>query len=152
MRVSGPGRGRIGAHLESERFRIAQRPGRPRRARLRENPAARGGARPMSVMKRREFITLIGGAAAWPLAARAQQVGKVWRIGLLTALSREAYSRMYARFQEGMRELGYVEGKDFVRERRSVEGNYERFPALADELARLNVDVLVPRVTSALPA
>src|SRR5260370_6005836 len=51
-------------HLDSERFRIAQRTGQSCRARLREHPAARGGARPMSVMKRREFITLLGGAAA----------------------------------------------------------------------------------------
>jgi hypothetical protein len=89
-------------------------------------------------LKRRQFIALLGGvAAAWPLSSRAQQAGKVWRIGFLTAVSREAYSRLYARFQEGMRELGYVEGKDFVSEWRSVEGNYERFPELADELARL---------------
>jgi len=51
-----------------------------------------------------------------------------------------------------MRELGYVEGKDFVSEWRSVEGNYERFPELADELARLKVDVIVSGVTAALPA
>jgi putative ABC transport system substrate-binding protein len=104
-------------------------------------------------MKRREFITLVGGAAAaWPLAARAQQAGKVWRIGVLSGLSREAYSRLYARFHEGMRELGYVEGKDFVSEWRSAEGNYERFPELADELTRLKVDVIMVGVTAALPA
>jgi putative ABC transport system substrate-binding protein len=104
-------------------------------------------------MRRRQFIKLLGGAAAvWPLSLRAQQAGKVWRIGFLTAVSREAYSRLYAGFQEGMRELGYVEGKDFVSEWRSVEGNYERFPELADELARLKVDVIVSGVTAALPA
>ena len=104
-------------------------------------------------LKRRQFIALLGGAAAaWPLSLRAQQAGKVWRIGFLTAVSREAYSRLYAGFQEGMRELGYVEGKDFVSEWRSVEGNYERFPELADELARLKVDVIVSGVTAALPA
>ena len=58
-------------------------------------------------MKRREFITLLGGAAvAWPLAARAQQPGKVWRIGLLSGASNDTYSRLYAGFQLGMRELG----------------------------------------------
>ena len=68
-------------------------------------------------LKRRQFIALLGGAAAaCPLSSRAQQAGKVWRIGFLTAVSREAYSRLYAGFQEGMRELGYVEGKDFVSE------------------------------------
>ena len=104
-------------------------------------------------LKRRQFIALLGGAAAaWPLSLRAQQAGKAWRIGFLTAVSREAYSRLYAGFQEGMRELGYVEGKDFVSEWRSVEGNYERFPELADELARLKVDVIVSGVTAALPA
>ena len=78
-------------------------------------------------MKRRKFITLIGGAAvAWPLASRAQQAGKVWRIGFLSAISREASFRSYAALRQGMRELGYVEGKDFVIEWRSVEGKYER--------------------------
>ena len=57
-------------------------------------------------MKRRQFITLLGGAAAWPLAARAQQPGKVWRIGLLSGASSDTYSRLYAGFQLGMRELG----------------------------------------------
>ena len=103
-------------------------------------------------MKRRQFITLLGGsAAAWPLAARAQQA-KVWRIGFLSAISRENFARNYAAFALAMRELGYVEGKDFVIEWRSVEGNYERFPELADELARLKVDVIVTGVTAALPA
>jgi putative ABC transport system substrate-binding protein len=104
-------------------------------------------------LKRREFITLLGGAAAaWPLAARAQQTGKVWRIGFLSAVARSAASGSYASFVQGMRELGYVEGKDFVIEWRSVEGKYERFPEIAEELVRLKVDVFVTGVTAALPA
>jgi putative ABC transport system substrate-binding protein len=104
-------------------------------------------------MKRREFITLIcGAAAAWPLAAHAQQAGKVWRIGFLSAVSRESSSRSYAALQQGMRELGYVEGKDFVIEWRSVEGKYERFPEIVGELVRLKLDVIVTGVTAALPA
>ena len=83
---------------------------------------------------RREFIALVGCAAMWPLAARAQQAGKVWRIGFLSAVSRESGSRSYAALQQGMRELGYVEGKDFVIEWRSVEGKYERFPDIVGEL------------------
>jgi putative tryptophan/tyrosine transport system substrate-binding protein len=103
-------------------------------------------------MRRRELLGLLGSTvAAWPLAAHAQQAGKVWRIGFLTAVSRETYSRLYAGFQQGMRELGYVEGKDFVSEWRSAEGKYERFPEIAAELVRLNVDVIVSGVTAALP-
>jgi putative ABC transport system substrate-binding protein len=103
--------------------------------------------------RRREFITLLGSAAAaGPLAARAQQVGKVWRIGFLSAVSRESSFRSYAALQQGMRELGYVEGKDFVIEWRSVEGKYERFPEIVGELVRLKLDVIVTGVTAALPA
>ena len=80
---------------------------------------------------RRAFITLLGGAAAWPLAARAQQTGKVWRIGFLSAQPRAGSGSVYAGFQQGMRELGYVEGQDFVSEWRSADGKYERLPELA---------------------
>jgi putative ABC transport system substrate-binding protein len=103
-------------------------------------------------MKRREFITVLGGAVAWPLAASAQQAGKVWRIAYLAGVSRSAASGSYAAFVEGMRELGYIEGKDFVIEWRSVEGRYERFPEMAAELVRLKVDIFVTGVTAALPA
>jgi putative ABC transport system substrate-binding protein len=104
-------------------------------------------------VRRREFITLLSGAAAaWPLAARAQQPGKVWRIGFLSAVSRESSFRSYAALQQGMRQLGYVEGKDFVIEWRSVEGKYERFPEVVGELVRLKLDVIVTGVTAALPA
>jgi len=104
-------------------------------------------------IKRRDFITLLGGAAiAWPLAARAQQPVRTWRIGFLSAVSRSAASGSYAAFAQGMRELGYLEGKDFVIEWRSVEGKYERFPEIAAELVRLKVDVFVTGVTAALPA
>jgi putative ABC transport system substrate-binding protein len=104
-------------------------------------------------VRRREFISLLGGAAAtWPSAARAQQTGKVWRIAYLAGVSRSAASGSYAAFVEGMRELGYIEGKDFVIEWRSVEGRYERFPEMAAELLRLKVDIFVTGVTAALPA
>jgi putative ABC transport system substrate-binding protein len=104
-------------------------------------------------VNRRAFIILIGGAAVMsPLAARAQQAGKLWRICYLSAVSRESSSRSYAALQQGMRELGYVEGNDFVLEWRSVEGKYERFPEIIGELVRLKVDVFVTGVTAALPA
>jgi putative ABC transport system substrate-binding protein len=102
-------------------------------------------------MKRREFITLLGGAAAaWPLAARAQQSGKVWRIGFLVGQPREGFSRAYGGFVQGMRELGYVEGKDFVSEVRSAEGQYERVPDLAAELVGLKVDILFTGMSPAV--
>jgi|GraSoi2013_100cm_1033763.scaffolds.fasta_scaffold08751_3 putative ABC transport system substrate-binding protein len=102
-------------------------------------------------MRRRAFITLLGGAAAaWPLAARAQQAGKVWRIGVLSGASRETAFTNYEGFLQGMRELGYVEGRDFVMEYRFAEGQYERFPDFAAELVRLNVDVILIGATSAI--
>jgi putative tryptophan/tyrosine transport system substrate-binding protein len=103
-------------------------------------------------MRRRAFIMLLGGAAAWPLAARAQQTGKLWRICYLSAVSRESSSLSYAALQQGMRDLGYVEGKDFVLEWLSVEGKYERFSEIVAELVRMKVDVIVTGVTAALPA
>jgi putative ABC transport system substrate-binding protein len=104
-------------------------------------------------MRRRDLIMLFGGvAAAWPLAAQTQQAGKVWRIGYVAGVSRSAASGSYAAFVQGMRELGYVEGKNFVIEWRSVEGRYERFPEIAAELMRLKVDIFVTGVTAALPA
>ena len=104
-------------------------------------------------MNRRNFITLLGGTAAiWPLLVRAQQTGKLWRICYLSAVSRESSSRSYAALQQGMRDLGYAEGKDLVLEWRSVEGKYERFSEIMAELVRLKIDVIVTGVTAALPA
>src|SRR5215831_1414350 len=95
-------------------------------------------------MKRRDFITLLGGAAAaWPLAARAQQGGKIWRIGWIAGSSPAAASGLRRALLQGMRELGYVEERDFVIEARFADGEYERFPAFAAELVRLNVDVIL---------
>jgi len=66
-------------------------------------------------MRRREFITIVGGVAAtWPFAARAQQAGKVWRIGLLAGSSRSGVSGLYDGFVQGMRELGYDASQSFV--------------------------------------
>src|SRR5258705_9047052 len=97
-------------------------------------------------MQRREFITLLGGAAATgPLAARAQQARKVWRIGFLAGATQpvQLEASVYAGFLRGMRELGYVEGRDLVMEWRFADGRFELFPDLAAELVRLNVDVIV---------
>src|SRR6266567_938901 len=92
-------------------------------------------------MRRREFIAIAGGAAAWPLAARAQQ--KVWKVGILTAVSRETFSGLNAAFLKGMRELGHIEGNDFIVEWRSAEEHYERYPELIAELIASKVDVNV---------
>jgi putative tryptophan/tyrosine transport system substrate-binding protein len=92
--------------------------------------------------RRREFITLLGGAAAaWPLAARAQQ-SKVARIGALYIGTADAES-FKKELQEGLRELGYVEGQNIAFEFRSAEGKLDRLPELAAELARLKLDVIV---------
>jgi putative ABC transport system substrate-binding protein len=100
-------------------------------------------------MRRREFLTLLGGAAVpWPLTARAQQaVGKVWRIGMLETAPQEASAANVAAFQKGLRELGYVVGQNLAIEYRSSDGHNERLPALVSELIRLNVDLIALRGT-----
>ena len=101
-------------------------------------------------MKRREFITLLcGAAAAWPLAARAQQPGRVWRIGVLETVSQALNTTNMDAFQQGLRALGYVEGQNYVLEYRSSDGDDDRFLDLATELVRLNVDSIVTRGTPA---
>ena len=94
-------------------------------------------------MKRREVITLLGGATvAWPMAARAQQPAKkMARIGYLSAAS--APDVNVENFKEGMRSLGYVEGRDFAVEIRYAQRDYRRFPALVEELLHAKVDVVV---------
>ena len=87
-------------------------------------------------MKRRKFITLLGGAAAWPLAASAQQADGMRRIGFLGG-GTVSLQPIYNGLLQGMRELGYREGKDFVVEWRLAEGQYERFTEFAAEMVRL---------------
>jgi putative ABC transport system substrate-binding protein len=95
-------------------------------------------------MRRRKFIRLLGGAAAlWPFAVSAQQAGPLRRIGFLLSAAPPDHFGPGRGFTQGMRELGYLEGKDFVVEWRSAEGRYERLPDLAAELVRINVDVIV---------
>jgi putative tryptophan/tyrosine transport system substrate-binding protein len=93
-------------------------------------------------MKRREFITLVGGAvAAWPVIARAQQ-SKLARIGALHIGLADAES-FKNELREGLRELGYVEGQNIAFEFRSAEGQLDRLPGLAAVLVQLKVDVIV---------
>jgi putative ABC transport system substrate-binding protein len=94
-------------------------------------------------MRRREFITLLGGAAAmWPLAARSQQqpAGRVYRMGYLVIGSRELNKKA---FEESLRSLGYRVGENVVIEYRFADGKMERLPALAADLVRLGVDIIV---------
>jgi putative ABC transport system substrate-binding protein len=99
-------------------------------------------------MKRREFITLLGGAAAaWPLAARAQQAAKVYRIGYLGVASHAGYAREIEALLRGLRQLGYEEGKNIALYYQFAEGDYDRLPALASELVTVKVDVIVTHST-----
>jgi len=94
-------------------------------------------------MKRREFLGVLGGAAAWPWVAHAQQPARVPRIGFLGLTNESAHAYRLDALRAGLRDLGYVEGRNIAFEYRWAEGNYERLPALAAELARLNVAILV---------
>jgi len=101
-------------------------------------------------MKRREFITLLGGAAAaWPLAARAQQSGKIYRIGFLAGDPGIPAQPSGRAFLDGLREGGFIEGKNIILERRFSEGRLDRYSELVEELVRLRVDVLVTSANEA---
>jgi putative tryptophan/tyrosine transport system substrate-binding protein len=99
-------------------------------------------------MRRREFIAGLGGTVAWPVVARAQQTSKVVRIGFLGASSPSDYADQLATFKAGLHDLGYVEGNNIIIEYRWANGNYARLPALAAELARSNVDLVVTSGTT----
>jgi ABC-type uncharacterized transport system substrate-binding protein len=116
-------------------------------------------------MRRREFITLIGGAAAWPVAARAQQpigrTGKTPRLGILMPGPAAHSSATLEPFYRGLHELGYIVGQNLAIEQRNGDWKPDRYPALASELVRLKVDILVAwstptaraakQVTSSIP-
>src|SRR5262245_63765929 len=99
------------------------------------------------MIKRRAFITLFGGAAAWPLAARAQQAAKLPTIGLLGAATPSTTSRWITPFVQRLREFGWVEGRNIVIEYRWAEGRTERYAEIAAEFVRLKVDVIVTHST-----
>ena len=103
-------------------------------------------------LQRREFITLLGGAAAWPLAARAQQPGKLPTIGYLGATTPSAESQRVAALVQRLREFGWIESRNLTIECRYAEGRSERYAELAAEFVRLNVDVIVTYGTPAVAA
>jgi putative tryptophan/tyrosine transport system substrate-binding protein len=97
-------------------------------------------------MRRRDFLGVLGGAAAsWPLAVHAQQVQRVYRVALIGNLSptNPEAARLYRIFVEALRERGYDEGTNLIIERRFIEGHIERYPGFVAEMVRLNVDVIV---------
>src|SRR3979409_1117678 len=100
-------------------------------------------------MRRREFITLLGGAAAWRPVLYAQPLGRMARIGFLGSASATGSAKSVEALRTGLRDLGYVEGRNIVIEFRWAEGKYELLSDLVAELIRLNVDVIVTHGTPA---
>ena len=103
-------------------------------------------------MKRRAFITLLGGAAAWPLAARAQQSGKLPTMGIIGSGTPATQSHWYAAFVQRLRELGWIDGRTVAIEYRWAEGRDERAAEIAAEFVQRKVDVIVTSGTAVIVA
>jgi putative ABC transport system substrate-binding protein len=103
-------------------------------------------------MRRRAFISLLGGAAAWPLAARAQQPGKLPTIGFLVAGTPSSHGQWVAALVRRLHELGWIEGRTVAIEYRWAEGRTDRFDEIAAEFVRRKVDVIVTSATAAIVA
>jgi putative ABC transport system substrate-binding protein len=101
-------------------------------------------------MRRREFISALGGAVAWPLTARAQQQRRLPTIGLLGSSTPTAWAPWTAAFQQRLRDLGWIEGRNLIIEYRWAESRTERIAGIAAEYARLKVDVIVTTGAAAL--
>jgi putative ABC transport system substrate-binding protein len=100
-------------------------------------------------MRRRAFLGLVGGAAAWPMAVRAQQTARIPRVGYLFSFIPSEGRHLWEACRQGLRELGYIEGRNIFLEPRWAEGHHDRLPALAADLVRLKVDVIVSAATPA---
>src|SRR5262245_22022018 len=99
----------------------------------------------VTIRRRELLVALSGAAAAWPLAGRAQQADKVWRMGFIAHGHESFYDALF----EGLREYGYEEGRNLIVERRYAQGQAERFNEFAAEMVRLNVDVIIVVTTPA---
>ena len=97
---------------------------------------------PMGDIRRREFVTLLGGLAVWPIAARGQQPVRIAKVGHLESGLPSSSPNLLAAFRQGLRELGHVEGQNLFIERRYAEGREERLPQLAEELVQFGVDII----------
>src|SRR5262245_24611734 len=103
-------------------------------------------------LKRREFITLLGGTVGWQLTARAQQSGKLPTIGFLGTTTPSAWSQWVAAFMQRLRDFGWIEDRTVAVEYRWAEGRDERFVEIAAEFVQLKVDVIVTSGTALLAA